>query len=182
MIAIDQLDARLIGILSRDARAGVTEIARELGVARNTVQQRMRRLEESGVVRGYRPDVDLAAAGLEVQAFIALELVQGRLRVVADELCRFPEVLEIHVTTGREDLLLRVATTTQAKLQELLERVYDVAGVAHSSTSLTMTTPLPYRVLPLLAAAAERTGFGRATPPADAAADGAPHRPAERVR
>jgi len=165
VISIDRLDTQLIGALTGDARLGVVDLARELGVARNTVQHRMRRLEELGIIRGYRPNIDLAAAGIDLQAFIALELVQGQLHVVAEQLSRFPEVLEVHVTTGREDLLVKVATTTQANLQRLLEQVYEIEGVAHSSTSLTMTTPVPHRVQPLLEALTEESGFGRATPP-----------------
>src|SRR5699024_4406747 len=129
--------------------------------ARNTIQSRMKWLEEHQVLRGYRPWVNLEAVGLHVQAFVSLQLVQGQLRTVAAELARLPEVLEMHVTTGDRDLLLRVATTNHAALQQLLEQVYSVPGVAHSSTSLSMTTPLPFRLAPLLDALTEGTGFGR---------------------
>ncbi|GAA3941050.1 Lrp/AsnC family transcriptional regulator [Microbacterium soli] len=174
MSAIDGLDARIIALLTQDARVGVVELARRLGVSRNTVQSRMRWLEEHQVIRGYRPWVDLESVGLHVQAFIALKLVQGRLRTVAAELARLPEVLEMHVTTGEKDLLLRVATTNHAMLQQLLERVYSVPGVSDSSTSLSMTTPLHFRLSPLLDTITEGAGFGRAKP---SAAEGGSVRP-----
>ncbi len=164
MLNIDRLDARLLTVLARDARVGVGELAASLGVARNTVQARLRKLTESRVLRGYRPDIDLAEVGVAVQGFIALETHQSRLQTIVDALTAIPEVLEIHATTGREDLLVRVATASQADLQELVERIVSLPGVTHSSTTLALTTPLPYRIDPLLEALTRRSGWGRATP------------------
>ncbi|MDF2825930.1 MAG: AsnC family transcriptional regulator [Mycobacterium sp.] len=164
MLNIDRLDARLLSALSRDSRVGIGELASALGVARNTVQARLRRLTEAKVLRGYRPDIDLAAVGIAVQAFVALEIHQSELRAIARTLGEIPEVLEVHATTGREDLLVRVATSTQADLQQLVEQIVSLNGVMHSSTTLALTTPLPYRIEPLLEALTERAGWGRATP------------------
>lgn len=164
MLNIDRLDARLLSALSRDSRVGIGELASALGVARNTVQARLRRLTEAKVLRGYRPDIDLAAVGIAVQAFVALEIHQSELRAIAHTLGEIPEVLEVHATTGREDLLVRVATSTQADLQRLVEQIVSLNGVMHSSTTLALTTPLPYRIEPLLDALTERAGWGRATP------------------
>lgn len=164
MLSIDRLDARLLAALSRDARVGIGDLASALGIARNTVQARLRRLTEAKVLRGYRPDVDLAEVGIAVQAFVALEIHQNELRAIAATLGDFPEVLEVHATTGREDLLVRVATSTQADLQRLVEEIVSLKGVMHSSTTLALTTPLSYRIEPLLEALTERAGWGRATP------------------
>ena len=164
MISMDRLDLEILRKLTDDARTGVVELSSALGVSRNTVQSRVRRLEESGVLTGYRPRVDLAKAGLAVQAFVALEINQVGMSSVVDGLARIPQVLEVHATTGREDLLVRVATGTQAELQELVVRILAIPGVAHSSTTLALTTPLRYRVLPLLDEATRDTGWGRSTP------------------
>lgn len=164
MLSIDRLDARLLNMLSRDARVGVGELSISLGVARNTVQSRLRRLIESNVLRGFRPDIDLATVGIGVQGFLALEIDQGQLRSIVRALADIPEVLEAHATTGREDLLVRVATDTQSSLQLLIERVVALRGVRHSSTTLALTTPLPYRIDPLLQELTQRSGSGRATP------------------
>jgi DNA-binding Lrp family transcriptional regulator len=150
--------------LSRDARIGIGELAAVLGVARNTVQARLRRLCDSRLLRGYRPDLDLAAIGIGVQGFLALEIDQGRLQTIVQALSAMPEVLEAHATTGRQDLLVRVATDTQPSLQRLIERVVALPGVRHSSTALTLTTPLTYRIDPLLHAFTRTAGSGRATP------------------
>lgn len=164
MLTIDQLDARLIGLLTADARAGVVELAAKLGVTRNTVQSRIKRLEDTGLIRSFRPEVDLPLAGIGVQAFLALELEQGYISSVIETLKGFPEVLEIHATTGREDLLVRVATHDHASLMELIEKVLDLEGVWHSSTTVALTTPLPYRTQPLLEAITSDAGWGRSTP------------------
>jgi DNA-binding Lrp family transcriptional regulator len=164
MLSMDRLDFEILRKLTDDARTGVVELSSALGVSRNTVQSRVRRLEESGLLTGYQPSVDLAQAGLAVQAFVALEINQVGMSSVVDGLAQIPQVLEVHATTGREDLLVRVATGTQAELQELVVRILAIPGVAHSSTTLALTTPLPYRVIPLLDEATRDTGWGRSTP------------------
>jgi DNA-binding Lrp family transcriptional regulator len=164
MTSLDRLDLEILRKLSDDARTGVVELSSALGVSRNTVQSRVRRLEESGVLTGYQPRVDLAQAGLAVQAFVALEINQVGMSSVVDGLARIPQVLEVHATTGREDLLVRVATGTQAELQELVVRILALPGVVHSSTTLALTTPLPYRVIPLLEETTRDAGWGRSTP------------------
>ncbi|HEY4421913.1 MAG TPA: Lrp/AsnC family transcriptional regulator, partial [Pseudonocardia sp.] len=141
-VAVDRLDVELLGILTRDARTGVVELASKLGVARNTVQSRLRRMETEGLLHGYRLDVDLERAGAAVLAFMAVELVQGRQRHVIREMSALPEVLEINTTTGREDLLVRLATESHAGLQELIERLLSISGVTRATTSLALSNPL----------------------------------------
>lgn len=165
LLSIDRLDVELLEMLARDARTGVVELASTLGISRNTVQSRLRRLEDGGLVTGYRPVVDLQQAGIATQAFIGLEVQQGRLSSIFDALAAIPQVLEVHITTGREDLLVRVATQTQAGLQELIEQIVVIPGVVHSTTTLALTTPLPYRAVPLLKYMTRNAGWGRSTPP-----------------
>jgi DNA-binding Lrp family transcriptional regulator len=166
MLSIDRLDVELLEMLATDARSGVVDLASRLGISRNTVQARLRRLEEGGLLTGYRPELKLAEAGVPVEAFIGLEVQQGRLASIVDALTAMPQVLEIHATTGREDLLVRVATETQADLQQLIEGIVGTAGVVHSTTTLALTTPLPYRAVPLLKHITRDAGWGRSTPKA----------------
>ncbi|MET0768008.1 MAG: Lrp/AsnC family transcriptional regulator [Aeromicrobium sp.] len=164
MITIDRLDADIIGRLSTHARIGIAELATQLGVARNTVQSRLRRLEESGVLTGFRPVVDLEAVGVVAQAFVALELEQRRLAEVVDALALLPQVLEITTQAGREDLLVRVAAPSHAELQHVVTQMIDTPGVRHTVTTMAVSTPLPYRTQPLLELLTRESGFGRATP------------------
>lgn len=169
--SIDRLDAALIGVLTVNARATAVELADALGVARNTVQARLARLEESGVLGGFVPRVDLAAVGAPIEVFAALAIDLGRFAEVVAQIATMPHVLEIHVTTGREDLLVRIAAASAPALQDLIGEIVSVPGVAHSSTSLVMTTPLPYRVQPLLEDLTRESGFGRSTPAPRVGAD-----------
>ena len=98
---IDQLDARLIELLTGEPRVGVLEASRRLGVARGTVQARLDRLQARGVVIGYGPDVDPGALDHAVTAFVTLEIRQaGGHDPVAARLAAIPEVLEVHTITG----------------------------------------------------------------------------------
>lgn len=167
MLSFDRLDAALLDELTRNPRAGIVDLATKLGVARNTVQSRIRKLEESGAVAGYRPVVDLPNLGVPLQAFIGIELVQARMGHVVAQLERLPEVLEVHATTGREDLLVRMAARSQQNLLEVLERLHSIEGVAHTTTTMALATPVAYRTQPLLDHITRDAGHGRSTPAAD---------------
>lgn len=164
MLRIDRLDVELIGALSRDPRTGVVELATHLGVTRNTVQARLKRLEEQDLLSGFVPQLSLAAAGVSVEAFAALALDQGHLDEIVEQLTAMPHVLEVHATTGREDLLVRLGAASHAELQELIQRIVGIPGVSHSDTKLALTTPLRYRVQPLLTHMTRSAGWGRSTP------------------
>ncbi len=164
MVSIDRLDVELLEMLAHDARTGVVELASTLGISRNTVQSRLKRLEEGGLLVGYRPQIDLEKAGIAVHAFIGLEVQQGRLASIVQALAEIPQVLEVTATTGREDLLVRVATQTQSGLQELIEQIVVIPGVVHSTTTLALTTPLSFRAVPLLKDITRGAGWGRSTP------------------
>ena len=166
MISIDRLDAEIIGKLAVNARIGVAELAGALGVARNTVQSRIRRLEESGVLTGFLPVIDLEALGAPVQAFVALELDQRLLQQVAAALGTIPHVLEVNIQAGREDLVARVAAPTHQELQEVIGHMIEIDGVRHTVSTLIVSTPAPFRTQPLIDSLTRGAGFGRSTPAA----------------
>jgi DNA-binding Lrp family transcriptional regulator len=151
---IDQLDVAIIELLAAEPRVGVLEASRRLGVARGTVQARLDRMRNHGVITGYGPDVDPAALGYEVTAFITLEIRQaGGHDPVAERLGAIPEVLEVHTITGTGDMLCRVVARTNADLQRVLDAIVSTEGVVRSATLISLATQVPYRVLPLVRAA-----------------------------
>ncbi len=117
---LDALDLALLTALQLSPRAGILELSRSVKVARATVQSRLERMERSGVITGYGPDIDIAAAGYPVQAFVTLEIAQGSLDKLHQDLSSIPGVLEAYATTGTGDVLCRVAAASNAELQQTL--------------------------------------------------------------
>lgn len=151
---LDRLDVALIEALTDHPRVGDLELSRLLGVARATVQARLRKLEEAGVITGYGPDLDLAAAGHAVLAFVTLEIVQGAIDQVAAELASIPQVLEAHITSGTADILCKVAASSHDDLKDVLLRLSRADSVARTSSVIVLSEIVAPRVLPLLAASA----------------------------
>lgn len=145
---------------------GVLEASRRLDVARGTVQARLDRMHARGIVTGYGPDIDPAAIGYGVTAFVTLELRQaGGHDPVAQRLGAIAEVLEAHTITGSGDMLCRVVARSNADLQRVIDSIVELAGVVRTSTVIALDSPLPHRVLPLIrAAAAEASVPGSAAP------------------
>ena len=132
----------LIDALSELTRPNVLEMSRRLGIARNTVQARLDRLQESGVIAGYGPVLDLRALGYRVLAFITLEIAQGRESDVLGVLSTIPEVLEIHKITGPGDLMMRVVARDNEHLHAVVEAILTAPGITRTTTSLALNSPV----------------------------------------
>ena len=154
---LDALDVALLTALREHPRAGDLELSRITGVARATVTARLERLESTGVVTGHGPDVDVTAAGFGVQAFVTLEIAQGAIDAVTEDLEAIPGVLEAHATTGVGDVLCRVAATSHEALQQTLVDLNRSSAVVRSTSVVALSQIVPWRTLPLLAAAAAPT-------------------------
>jgi DNA-binding Lrp family transcriptional regulator len=161
IMELDALDVDLLRALRASPRAGMLELSRTLGVARGTVQARLDRMERGGVITGYGPDVDLAAAGYPVQAFATLEIAQGQLADVAAELAALPAVLEAYATTGSSDVLCRLGASSHQDLQDTLLALGRSPTIARSTSVVVLSVVVAPRVLPLLEAR-PRTGPSRA--------------------
>lgn len=147
---LDALDLDLLRALHDAPRTGVLELSRVLGVARGTVASRLDRMTRDGVLTGYGPDVDLAAAGFPVQAFVSLQIAQGALDEVADDLAAMPAVLEAYATTGSSDVLCRIAASSHQDLQEALVALNRSPMVVRSTSVISLSTLVAPRMLPLL--------------------------------
>jgi DNA-binding Lrp family transcriptional regulator len=151
---IDQLDAKLLLTLRAHPRIGLLEVSRRLGVARGTVQARLDKLQRRGVITGFGPELDPGEMGYPVMAFVSLEIVQGRLDEAVTGLRRVPEVLEAHGVTGDRDLLCRVVARDNGHLQAVINGMLHKGAVQRSMSAISMTRQIPYRVEPLIGAAA----------------------------
>ena len=147
---LDEIDIALLTALTEVPRAGDLELSRHVKVARATVQSRLRRLTEAGVIADWSPTLDVAAAGFEVQAYVTLEIAQGALDQVVADLTAIPQVLEAYGTTGNFDVLCRVATRSLPELQETLVRIDQSSPVVRSTSVMVLSSLIPPRSLPLL--------------------------------
>jgi DNA-binding Lrp family transcriptional regulator len=150
---VDDLDSRLIHSLAATPRAGILELARQLGVARGTIQARLNRLVRDGIITSFGPTLSPEALGYEVLAFSTLEIAQGRLRDVVAHLAEIPEVLEAHGISGQGDLHCRVVARTNAHLQDVINRMLEVEGIDRSTTVIALSDQVHFRTLPLAGAA-----------------------------
>lgn len=121
------------------------QIAREIGVARNTAQAHLDRLTREGVITGFGPEVDLRRLGYGVSAFVTLEIAQGRGPAVDRHLADIPEVVEAYMTTGSSDLLCRVVARDNDHLGQLISRIVDLPGITRTTTSLILATRIAPR-------------------------------------
>ena len=152
---MDQLDRTLLELFAAEPRVGVLEASRRLGVARGTVQARLDRLQSSGVVSGWGPQLEPAALDHPVMAFLTLEIRQGPTSegghdAVGAHLAVIPELLEACTITGPGDLWCRVVARSNTDLQRVIDRVLAHEGIVRCSTVIALATQVPYRVLPLL--------------------------------
>jgi DNA-binding Lrp family transcriptional regulator len=150
MTALDPLDARLLRELDAAPRVGVLELSRRLGVARGTVQARLDRLVERGVIATFAPTLDAEALGFQVTAFATLEIRQGMGEDVLEHLQAIPEVLEVHTITGQGDMLCRLVAKSNPDLQRVLDLVTQFDAIVRTSTVIAMSNPVRHRVLPLV--------------------------------
>ncbi|WP_121436614.1 Lrp/AsnC family transcriptional regulator [Actinomadura pelletieri] len=157
-VMIDELDGRLIELFTAEPRIGVLEASRRLKVARGTVQARLDRLARDGVIAGFGPEIDAAALGYSVTAFVTLQLRQaGGHDPVAARLAQVPEVIEAHTITGPGDMLCRIVARSNTDLQRVIDVIVDVSGVERASSVISLATQIPYRTLPLVRAASNRS-------------------------
>ncbi len=149
---IETPDRLLIATMRANPRATITMLSQLTGMARATVQSRLRRLEDAGVIVGYGPDLAAAESGYGVSAFTTLSIVQGSHDDVVTRLSEIPEVLEVHVVTGSGDLLCRLGASSNDHLHELLQLVVSWPEVGRAETQLALSTPVSRTVADLIAA------------------------------
>ena len=152
---MDQLDVALVEAMRAHPRVGDLELSRITKVARATVQSRLAKLERAGVITGYGPDIDLVAAGHPVLAFVTLEIAQGSLDAVTEELESLPNVLEAYVTSGTADVVCKIAATSHEDLQATLLHISRSGSVGRSTSVIVLSELVRPRILPMLKKGAE---------------------------
>lgn len=140
--ALDDTDRRIIDTLDDDPRTSTAELARRVGMSAPAVRDRLTRLHESGVIRGYRLDVDPAALGLPVTAWVRVQPGPGQLQKIAELARNTPQVSECHRVSGEDCFLLKIHIPAVEDLEAILDR-FLLHG--RTTSSLVVATPVPPR-------------------------------------
>ena len=136
---IDALDRELIGVLRRGGRLSNSQLARETAMARGTVQSRLARLVDTGVITGWGPDLNPRATNHPVTAFATLSIAQGSHPRVLASLAKLPEVMEC-----------RMAARSNDHLHELIQSIVAIDGVIRSDSQLALQSPIQRTVADLI--------------------------------
>jgi Lrp/AsnC family leucine-responsive transcriptional regulator len=143
---LDAVDRRLITLLVASARMPVAELARTVGMSSPSVADRLRRLEESGVIRRYTLDIDPVALGYTLEAIVRVRPMPGQLRHVETLLKDIPEFIECDKVTGEDCFVARVVLRTIGHLDQILDRVTEYA---ETNTAIIKDATLRRRLPPL---------------------------------
>lgn len=142
----DARNLELLMLLRDNPRLGTSELARRVGMSAPAVRERVLRLEEAGVIRGYRLDLDPAALGYPVCAYVRVRPAPGQLPKLAELAGRVPQVVECHRVTGEDCFVLKVFLPSLDQLDRLLDQFL---AFGQTTTSIVQSTPVPPRSLPL---------------------------------
>lgn len=141
---LDDTNVRLLRALTDDPRQSISELARRLEVSPPTARDRLRRLEETGVIRGYRIDIDPAALGRPVAAWVRLRPGPGQMSRIVDLAKRSPEVSECHRISGEDCFLLKVHVPDLGALEGILDRF-----LVHGQTTSSFVVSSPVEPRPV---------------------------------
>ena len=137
---LDDTDRRILSVLQRDARASMRRISEEAGVSFGTVSKRVRRLEESGAIRGYTVMLDPEKAGWELTVVIGLRIQKGRLIEIQEKIAKDSRVYGVYDVTGDFDSMVIARARDRSDLDDLSKNVMSVDGVERSVTHLVLNT------------------------------------------
>lgn len=145
-MGLDDVDREILRILKGNARKPISHISREIGLSSPSIRDRIKKLEDGGVIRGYSLVVDQKKLGLGITAFVGLTLDHPHCcrEDIVDELRKFPQIVEGHFTDGAEDMLIKVVTRNTESLMENIAQLTSINGIKRTRTIITLSTPIAY--------------------------------------
>ncbi len=150
MLTMDALDARILLALDEDPDATALALAQRLGIARNTLSARLLRMRETGALREFSRRVDPAHLGRGLVAFVSIAISQTTSTGVTTVLRGIPEVVEMHMTTGEADLLVKLVAKDTADLHRITNQILEAPGVVRTSTAISLSEEMPLRLRALI--------------------------------
>lgn len=153
---IDQIDLKILSILQNNGRTRLADIADEVELSAPAVMERVKKLEASGVIKGYQALVDGKKVGKDITAFIGVSIGNQRdIDQFAIQILSYRDVLECHHVTGDESFILKVKSGNTGSLEKLLGQIRSVEGVTRTVTKIVLSTAKESQALELDAGLAE---------------------------
>lgn len=146
---MDHIDRLLLANLQRDATQSYAVLGHAVGLSAGAAHERVRKLRERGVIRRTAAEVDPAAVGGAVLAFVTVDSTSW-MGETSEAFAAIPEVLEAHVIAGSASVLVKVRTASTEQLQDVLRRIYGVAGVSGTQATVVLETFFERQVSPLI--------------------------------
>ena len=138
---LDGIDRQLLDALQTDSKRSLKEIGAEVGLSAPSVMERVRKLENAGIIRGYHALLDARKVGLDIAAFIGASISNpAHLSAFEEWVESIPQVMECHHVTGGHTLLLKVKTRNTRELEQLISRIRSMEGVASTETMVVLST------------------------------------------
>ncbi|WP_313129691.1 Lrp/AsnC family transcriptional regulator [Pseudescherichia vulneris] len=143
---IDEIDRQIVGCLAEDARMSLKVLSARVGLTSPSTAERVKRLEERGVIQGYGAHVNLAALGYTLQAMVRVRPMPGMLHKVDKMIQAIPECIECDKVTGEDCFVMRLVVRSIERLDELLD---GLAEYAQSNTAIVKSSPVKRRLPPI---------------------------------
>jgi Lrp/AsnC family leucine-responsive transcriptional regulator len=141
---IDEIDRNIVKELQQDARVSYAELGRRVGLTTPAVIERVRKLEDAGVIVGYRAEIDTAKVGLPITAFVRMSITGVDYSHIIEVAEQSNEVLECHRGTGGDSFIMKVAVSSVEHLQELIDRLVPY-GI--TTTTIVLSSPVKRRII-----------------------------------
>ena len=135
---IDNIDLKILSVLSKNAKMPYTEVAKKVFVSGGTVHVRMRKLEKMGVVRGTKLDIDYDKLGYNISSYMGIYLEKSFLyKETVQSLKKIPEIVEIHAITGQYTIFIKIICKDTSHFRNFLDRVHKVKGITRTETFMS---------------------------------------------
>jgi Lrp/AsnC family transcriptional regulator, leucine-responsive regulatory protein len=159
--SLDETDLRILEALQRDGRMAYAELAREVAMSASAVTERVRRLQDSGVISGYAAAVDAERLGLGIMAYVRLRPSTSNYKPLHDLLAVTPEIIEAHHVTGDDCFIMKVVARSMRHLEDTTGRISTLGAV---TTNIIYSSPLPGRAIAPDVIAPDRAPTGARIP------------------
>lgn len=153
MVKIDEFDKKLLLLLQEDSSRTIKELSKQLGLSTTPTFNRVRRLEENGIIKGYSAIINPEKIGKKLYAFIQVSLkehTKKKVSIMMDRLIKMPEILECHYVTGGADLLLKVLVNDMESYNYFItEKLFGVSNIARIESLLSLSSRKHVNIIPV---------------------------------